>query len=310
MKTVHVLSVALGLFLIGCLVSVPTATAGNYGCGSHYFQSYGTVGAYQYLSYPAYYSPTYYAPPVSQTCYQTPAGTVCNNNSYAPNVYNTPVETFYRVAPDLAQAKIAQEVAAETMRQFKAEMASQEKEKADRDFKASVLQLLSAQQANAAAGGGNAQAVAQLQAENEQLKGLLAKATQSLEQLAKGPPAIPPGSPSPAPASPEPSHPAPAAGNGPQLPAELKGKPPVEIVKWATGNYCMPCHNQPPRLNLSDPSKLYYEDIADCVNRIISDDPAFVMPKPASGKGHVPIEVLGAFHKLSQGAPHRPAAQK
>jgi hypothetical protein len=311
------------------LLSVPSPSAAGDCYGSRYY----TTGHYSYYSAPQYYQPTYYptytqtyyppAPASQTTCYNTPAGTVCNtttNGQYASynNAYNTPVETFYRVAPDLAQARIAQEASAETLKQFRIEMAAQaeatrkvEAEKRDSEFKAQVLQLLSASRVGVTGGpvvGGYDPDRDRLQAENAQLRATLDKLSKEMERMITQP-QVPAG-----PTTPKPT--GSPVGPGTPTPAVEPPKPspkpvgnPVELVKATTAQYCMPCHQQQGRLNLTDPAKLYYEDLADCINRLASDNPDFVMPKPSAGKGNLPLESFQAFQRLSEKAPHRPTPQ-
>jgi hypothetical protein len=312
------------------LLSVPSPSAAGDCYGSRYY----TTGHYSYYSAPQYYQPTYYptytqtyyppAPASQTTCYNTPAGTVCNTNTngqYASynNAYNTPVETFYRVAPDLAQARIAQEASAETLKQFRIEMAAQaeatrkvEAEKRDSEFKAQVLQLLSASRVGVTGGpvvGGYDPDRDRLQAENAQLRATLDKLSKEMERMITQPPI-----PAPGPTTPKPT--GSPVGPGTPTPAIEPPKPnpkpvgnPVDVVKATTAQYCMPCHQQQGRLNLTDPARLYYEDLADCINRLASDNPDFVMPKPSAGKGNLPLEAFQAFQRLSEKAPHRPVPQ-
>lgn len=314
------------LGLAGVLLAVPApAPAGNYGCQSGYYSPGCGVHSYYPASYyPAsYYTPTYsYTPavvtPAPNTCVDTPAGTVCNHGygvgaaglagGYGADYRN---DVLYRIAPDLAQARLAQEAANAAIVGLKAELAKQQAEaeakadrQANRDFQQQVIQLL------AQRGGPTAptypqpaatpaldpqvlQAITALQQENAQLRA-------ALERAAAPPAAAPPRLDAP---------PAIPAAGGPPNPKADGGL--AEAARRAVadkGHGCLECHgpNNPKKLtDLSDPSKLYYEKLADCANRMISSDPDFVMPK-GKKPGTVPAEVVGIFHDLSRKAPHDP----
>jgi hypothetical protein len=306
--------------LVGVLLAVPAADAGNYYSGGCH-----AAGYYQYYtpaSYYPQYSQTYYppAPAVQQTCYNTPAGTVCSTAPYsAPyaNVYNTPVETFYRVAPDLAQARIAQEAAAETLKSFKAELVAQaeaqkraEAERNDQAFKSQVLQMLAVNtqtqlQGRGATGypTGPDQATAQLQQENAQLRASLDKLAAEMQRLISQPQPKPPAP------SPEPTPPAPQPSAGKPGPVPTDHTQLVALAKQTFATDCMPCHQQQGRLNLTDPSKLFAEDWAEIVSRVTSEEPDFQMPPPNAGKASPTVEQFRAFQRLQPKSPHRPKVQ-
>lgn len=324
MSRVRFLVCCLFAALLVTLLALPSR-AGNYGCGSGYFSNgYNYNYGYRYYQ-PTYYAPsyqtaTYYPPSASAgtTCYNTPAGTVCTSGSHGYNdafsVYNTPVNTFYRVAPDLAEARLIQEATEVSLQKFRGELAKQaeeakraEADRADREFKATVLQALTRQGGTVpsgalAVGGGYDPDRQRLEQDNAQLRAALEKMAKDMEALMSRT-ATPPNPTGPVqpPAGP------PAVGT-PQAKGPAANLPPDQLAKLTIGESCMPCHQSAGRKNLTDLSKLYYEDFTDIINHIISDDPAFVMPPPDSGKPKPGVERLGAFHRLAMKAPHRPAA--
>lgn len=329
------------LGLVGILLAVPLpANAGNYGCQSGYYNPGYGVRSYSYYPtsyattyYPtSYYQPTYnyvpaapaYVTPPPNTCVDTPNGQVCNHGygagstglggGYGADYRN---DVLYRIAPDLANARLAQEAADATIGKFKAELARQQAEnearadrQANRDFQQSVIQIL---QNNRQVGSPGTysqpppaqmgpvqmtvppeliQAIQQLQADSAQFRAYIEQGSKRMVEspAIPSPPAIPPA-------------------GGPPNPKANSG--PAEAAKKGVADKqhgCLECHytGNPKKLtDLTDPSKLYYEKAIDCINRMISSDPEFVMPK-GKKPGTAPAELVGAFHDLSRTAQHDP----
>jgi len=327
--------IAVGLIfamLVGILLAIPAnATAGDYGCNSRYYQpsyynsGYSTPAYYTpRYSYPAgYYPQTYsntpyvpvtpYVPP--GTCVDTPNGTVCNQ--VQPFAVPTPIvsSTLYNVAPDLANARIAQEAAAQAINGLKAEFAKQQeqakaeaKEQRQVEFQNQVLQLLARNQQTAplaypaaplaypaaplvpqlpAMSPAEMDRLMRLEADNANMRAVLqriASTPPAPTAPATGAPPIPPGSP-------------PGAGSGTPVGSATKGQL-LEQVRAVAASNCMPCHgaNKAPRVDLTDPAKLTYNLLSDCVNRMISDDNTFRMPRD---KPQVSLADVSAFQRLS-----------
>jgi hypothetical protein len=320
------------LGLAGILLAIPNpVAAGNYGCQSGYYNPGYGVRSYSYYQptyYPtSYYQPTYnyvpaapsYVTPPPSTCVDTPNGTVCNHGygagstglsgGYGSNYDNN---ILYRIAPELANARLAQEAANAAISGLKVELARQQAEaeaKADRqnnrDFQQTVVQLLQNRQASPVPGYSPPtpatmsippeliQAIQQLQADNVQIKAVLERITPRTAEAPTAPPVPQP-----------PAIPAAGGSPNPKAKAAVQGSP-AEIARKGVmdkAHGCMPCHatnNARKLTDLTDPEKLGYGKLTDCVNRMISSDPKFVMPKDKP-PGTVPAEVVGAFHDLSR----------
>lgn len=269
-------AVFVGLLATLLAVPSPEATAGypttvcnTYQTGYGYSPSYAYPAGY----YPATYSATPYIPAV-QTQYVA-------------------TETFYQVGAATTQKRLAEEVSAQTLALFKAELqrqadaqaAAQEKAE-NRAIQQQILQALLAknQQPTQALPAVDPD-VARLRADNEKLRATLEQivAQQRAQQTAPPPPAPPAGNPPP---------------NAPQSRNGANGGI-IDPVAWKQATVsCMPCHDadKAPRMNLTDPTKLKTEDVALCLKRMKEDTPK--EPRMPKGKDPVGAETWFAFNDL------------
>lgn len=278
--------------LVATLLGVPAPASGGPVCQTGYFPQQTYVQSY---SAPSYVAPTY--------------------STYVP--YAVPVDTFYRVAPDLAAARVAAEAADAAIAKLKAEMARQAADQqatADRaaqlQFQQQVLAVLQ-QLAAGKAPPATPDDYARLQAENAQMRAALEKIIREGRPPAAGPAPAGPTPPIPPPGAA--AEPPPAAP--PPIPPGATGalvnpaKPElVASVKKLFAANCMPCHSTGNAEHLTDltaPERLTYEKLCDCFNRTVSNNPKFVMPK-GKPPGSVPAELPPAVHELSITAPHDP----
>lgn len=270
--------------LVGTLLAVPTASAGPV-CQSGYFPQQTYAPAY---SAPAYVAPTY--------------------STYVP--YAVPVDTFYRVAPDLAAARVAAEAADAAIAKLRAEMAKQAAEQqagADRaaqlQFQQQVLAVLQ-QLAAGKAPPAVPDDYARLQAENAQMRATLEKIVRE-GRPGTAPAPTGPNPPPRAAAEPPPTVPAaPAPGTTapPPIPPGATGalvnpaKPEVVAsVKKMFAASCMPCHaaGNGKLSDLSRPELLTYEKCTDAIRRMITNNPKKVMPKDKP-PGTAPLDLVSA----------------
>lgn len=277
--------------LVGTLLAVPTANAGPI-CQSGYFPQQT-------------YVQTYSAPHVAPI--------------YTP--YAVPVDTFYRVAPDLAAARVAQEAADAAIAKLKAELARQAAEQqagadraAQQQFQQQVMVVLQQLAAGRAPAPDAAAAeLERLKAENTQMRATLEKIVREGRPPAGAtgptPPSPPPGAaaePPPAVPKVEPPPPIPPGAAAPPVnPAKAEL---VSAVRKGFAANCMPCHSAGNAEHLTDltaPERLTYEKLTDCFNRMVSNNPKFVMPK-GKAPGSIPADLPVQVHELTFTAPHDP----